>query len=74
MDCLFVFRRDEGTDGCSEDIEVWDNHMRKRDVDECRQEDGQIRSNKIDDKHLLDKGDIVLFFGFVVFKDCKSLC
>lgn len=46
--------------------------MSKRNVDKCRQEDGQIRRDEVDDEHLLNKCNVMVFFCFVVFKLGKS--
>lgn len=46
--------------------------MCKWDIDERRQENGQVRRDEVYDEHFLDESDVVLFFGLVIFKLRKS--
>jgi len=51
----------------AEDVEMGDNEGSERNVDECSQEDGEVRRDEVQDENLLGESNFVGAVCFVVF-------
>lgn len=52
----------------SKNVKFWDNDTAKGNIDECSEEDGDVRANEVKDEDLLSLGSFVCGLIFIVFK------
>lgn len=56
----------------SKDVEIWDYHRSKWNIDKSSQDDRDIGCHEVENQLLLDQSCIIAFLGFVIFKIIKS--